>query len=96
VAWRAYVARDIAATQEGLLAVTIYYYDDADPYYVGINASNPPGNVLWAKSWDLPIGTTVAQLQAAVVAEGQKARTYKQAEASAQTAVPKGTTVAIP
>lgn len=90
------MAQDIFATQSGLLEATIWYYDDADPANAGVSQTVPPTNILWAKTWDLPIGTTVAQFQAAVIQEGQKARSWKQAEASADAAVPKGTNIAIP
>lgn len=99
MAWRAYVAQDIFATQAGLLEVTIWYYDDADPANAGVTAGPPPvppTNIVWAKTWDLPIGTTTAQLQAAVIQEGQKARSWKQAEATADVSVPRGTNITIP
>jgi hypothetical protein len=55
-----------------------------------------PTAVLWSKAWDLAPDTTTAQLQAAVVAEGQKARTYVTARDGARAAVPVGTNIAIP
>lgn len=90
------MASDIAATQEGLLQVSIQYYDDADPLNSGVSSTVPPTAVMWEKAWSLPIGTTTAQLQAAVVREGQKARDWKQSEAAARVAVPIGTSIAIP
>jgi hypothetical protein len=56
----------------------------------------PPVTVLWSKAWDLASNTTTAQLQAAVVSEGQKARDYLATRDSARASVPVGTNIAIP
>lgn len=55
----------------------------------------PPVTVLWSKAWNLPPDTTTTQLQAAVVAEGQKARTWVAARDGARASVPVGTNVAV-
>lgn len=99
MAWRAWVASNVEATPDGQLWVTIHYYDDADPANANVSIGPPlvaPVNVLWLRSWSLPIGSTTAQLRAAVVAEGQRARDWVAARDSARVAVPAGTTVAIP
>lgn len=56
----------------------------------------PPVAVLWSKAWDLAPETDTAGLQARVVAEGQKGRSYIAARDSARASVPTGTNVAIP
>lgn len=96
MAWKARVAQDIGVTAEGLLSVVIEYFDDADPANANVSVSVPPTKVLWAKAWDLPINTTTAQLQTAVVQEGQKARAWVAARDGARTAVPAGTSVSVP
>lgn len=96
MSWSAYLLNDITATPDGLLAVKVQYYDTADPANSGVSSTVPPTNVLWNQTWSLPLNTSTANLEAAVIAEGQKARTYKTAETAARTAVPKGTTLAIP
>lgn len=55
----------------------------------------PPVTVLWSKAWNLPPDTTSTQLQAAAVAEGQKARVWVAARDGARASVPVGTNVAI-
>jgi hypothetical protein len=96
MAWRARVAQPVGVTAAGLLSVVVQYYDDADPTNSTVSTTVPPTTVLWAQAWDLPITTNTAQLQAAVVAEGQKARAWVAARDSARTAVPVGTNIAIP
>lgn len=96
MAWRARVADNIIATQDGLLLISVQYYDDADPANSNVSPTVPPTVVLWFKAWTLPIGTSTAQLQAAVIQEGQKARSWKTFETAARASVPLGTTVAIP
>jgi hypothetical protein len=55
-----------------------------------------PVNVLWSKAWDLPLGTSDSQLSGYAVAEGQKARDWLAAQATARATVPMGTNISIP
>lgn len=96
MAWRARVGQPIGITADGLLSIVVQYYDDADAANSTVSTTVPPTNVLWAQAWDLPITTTTAQLQAAVVQEGQKARAWVAARDSARATVPVGTNVPIP
>lgn len=96
MAWRARTAQPIGVTADGLLSIVVQYYDDADPANSTVSATVPPTVVLWAQAWDLAIGTTTAQFQAAVVQEGQKARAWVGSRDAARSAVPVGTNIAIP
>lgn len=96
MAWRARTAQPIGVTAAGLLSIAVDYYDDADPLNANVSTTIPPTTILWSQAWDLPIGTTTGQLQAAVVAEGQKARAWITARDNARAAVPVGTNIPVP
>lgn len=96
MAWRARVAQPIGLTRSGWFSIVVDFYDDADPANSDVDTDTAPTVILWSRAWDLPINTTTAQLQAAVVAEGQTARAWVQARDAARVAVPVGANIAIP
>jgi hypothetical protein len=96
MAWRARTAQPIGVTADGLLSIVVQYYDDTDPTNSTVSTTVAPTTVLWAQAWNLPINATTGQLQAAVVAEGQKARAWVAARDAARASVPVGTNIAIP
>lgn len=85
MAWQARVSDDIQTSPDNRLTIAIEFFDDTDP-----------NTVLHARTWTLAIGTTIAQLQAEVIREGQAARLAFTTMQSARVSVPKGATVAIP
>lgn len=82
---RAKVAADISLTSDLDYFVQVDFFDSA-----------APASVLRTETFAVPIGATVSQLQATVVARGQVVRTALAAQAAANVAVPNGTVVAIP
>lgn len=58
--------------------------------------SAAPTTILWTETFHLPIGSTTAQLQAAVVAKGNEVRTVLAQQAAARVAVPVNTTITVP
>lgn len=82
---RARVSQPIGVTVDLDYIIDIEYFDAA-----------APGTVLWAEQIVLPLDATTQQLQARVVERGQAIRRAFQRRDGARTAVPQGTTVAIP
>lgn len=81
---RARVARDIGLTGNLYFQIVIEYFDSAAPTVT-----------LWPDTFTVPIGTTTAQLQQAVVTRGQEVRSALAALAAAQVAVPNQTVVTV-
>jgi hypothetical protein len=82
---RASVATDITIASDMSYQVQVNFFDSADP-----------ATILWAETMILPAGSTVAQLQAQVIARGQQVRTGLANQAAARAQVPAGTTVTVP
>lgn len=91
MAWRAVVLPDIESDIAIRRLIAIGFYDDADPANV-----TAPTKFLHRQTYATEAITSLADLQAQVVAEGQMARTmYNRVQAIRQV-LPPGSSIAIP
>jgi hypothetical protein len=85
MAWFARIAEEVAADNAVDRLMSVVFFDD-----------QAPAVVLWRKTYSTAEVDSLADLRAAVIAEGQAARARWQKMNAARAQLPAGSTVAIP